>query len=115
MARQQYSSGGHDKDGDERNRPYRLVPARPNWDHDRQNDSAEDESVDDAVQSEPVTHGAMLRQALASSRSLSTPDALGVFANAGPVGAAYLGRFSRATMGTTCVYQSERCGKDAKR
>jgi hypothetical protein len=84
LARQQYSSGGHDKDSDERNRPHRLLPARPNWDHDRQNDSAEDEPVDDAVQSEPVTHGPMLRQARASSRSLSTHDVQGVFANAGP-------------------------------
>jgi hypothetical protein len=36
------------------------------------------------VQSEPVTHGPMLRQARASSRSLSTHDAQGVFANTGP-------------------------------
>ena len=50
------SSGGHSEEGEERNRPHRLVPARPDWDDERQDDSAEDEPVDDAVQGELVSH-----------------------------------------------------------
>jgi hypothetical protein len=60
LVRKQNANCGHDNDGDECNRPHRLVPASPDWDHERQDDSAEDEPVDDAVQGEILSHGKSL-------------------------------------------------------
>lgn len=56
LAREQYTGTGHGEDGDEGNWPNRLVPAYPDWDDDRQDDSTEDKPVDDAVHCEPVPH-----------------------------------------------------------
>ena len=56
LARQEDANRGQDGDGDQRNWPHRLVPARPNRDDDRQNECTQDKSVDDVVK---VNHSRM--------------------------------------------------------
>jgi hypothetical protein len=58
---QQDAGNRHDEDGDNGNRPHRLVPARPNRDDYGQHNSAENQPVNDAVQREHVPHRSRLR------------------------------------------------------
>ena len=55
--RHEHAQCGDDGDGDERNEPHWLEPARPEWKDDREDDSAKRQPVKDAPRTEPVAHG----------------------------------------------------------
>jgi len=90
-----HDADDHDDDGDERERPHRLVPAQAHWKDDRQDNGAENEPVDDAVQGEgepvphvsiPITRArqlayAMLRPVRLPVRTLRGPEVLASFPN----------------------------------